>query len=547
MIEVDVLIVGGGPSGLMLAIELGRRGIRALLVDDKPSTAFNPQANATQARTMEHFRRLGFAHKVREQGLPVDYPTDIAYFTRFAGFELARLSLPSSSQAASTLRTLGASWSAAEMPHRISQKYVEPILRQEAEACSSVSLRFSTRMLKFRELADSIEADIENSSTGEVSQVRAQFLVGCDGARSSIRAQLGFGWTGDRGVKRQFMGGLMYAVYLRAPQFYEKVGHGKAWMYVTFNASRRSLLAAVDGRGEFAFHTQLREDEDEAQISEEQAQEMFFEAAGIRCDVEVLSRRAWRAGHALVAQGMQAGRVFLAGDAAHLFTPTGGLGYNTAIEDAVNLGWKLAAVINGQAGLSLLESYQQERLPAAQRNTAYARGFADSIGLLEVDPGIEALDERGIQARARASAALDDHVRREFNIPGITFGTRYDNSSVIAGDGSVPPPDQANVYQQSACPGGRAPHMWLSPNQSLFDLFGAQWTLLDMGEATHAAHQLVEHAQARGIELKPLKIPQAQPLYEASLALIRPDQVVAWRGNEVASAAQIWAQLMPTD
>ena len=119
--ECSVIIVGGGPCGLMLANELGRRGVAAVLVDDKPGTAFNPQANATQARTMEHFRRLGFADEVRSVGLPPDYPTDIAYFTRFAKYELARFRLPSSRTARERVTTLSGSWSAAELPHRVSQ------------------------------------------------------------------------------------------------------------------------------------------------------------------------------------------------------------------------------------------------------------------------------------------------------------------------------------------------------------------------------------------------------------------------------------------
>src|SRR5215831_17690809 len=159
--QADVLIVGGGPFGLMLAVELGRRGVTAALVDAKPSTAFNPQANATQARTMEHYRRLGFAEEVRSLGLPDDFPTDVAYFTRFATHELARFALPSAREARERVRGLSGSWSAAELPHRVSQKYVEQVLRRHAEALPGVSIDFGWRVSGFGEAADSVTARVE--------------------------------------------------------------------------------------------------------------------------------------------------------------------------------------------------------------------------------------------------------------------------------------------------------------------------------------------------------------------------------------------------
>ena len=529
----EVAIAGGGPVGLVLAIELGRRGVRTLLVNDRPDTSPHPQANATQARTMEHYRRLGFADRIRATGLPPDYPTDICYFTRYARHELARFALPSSRDARVLVRNLGGSWSAAELPHRGSQMFIERVLRDEAAKLPSVSLRYGCRLAGFEQADDGVLLQLDPG--GE--PVRAQWLVGCDGARSGVRRALGIGWTGETGIRRDFMGGRMMAMHFRSPDLYAVIGRPPAWMYWTFNAGRRSFMAAIDGVDAFVFHTQLRSDEDPEAIDDEALKAMFFETLGARCELSLLSRSSWLAGHVLVAERLREGRVFLAGDAAHLFTPTGGLGYNTGVEDAVNLGWKLAAVLREGAPASLLDSYEAERRPAAIRNTGYARGFADSIGLFVPPEGLEDETSQGEALRRQAGERLLAHAKAEFNIPGITFGTRYDGSPIVARDDEAPPPDRADVYQPSSIPGGRAPHAWLPDGGSLFDRFGFGFTLLELapdepaGDAPLAqgmaglAHLRIAPAQARAAGLR--------DLYPRRFTLIRPDQVVAWRGERL--------------
>jgi len=544
--SVDVVIAGGGPFGLMAAIELGRRGVSVALFDAKAETAFNPQANATQARTMEYFRRLGFADEIRAEGLPRDFPTDISYFTRYSGYELGRFRLPPSRDAANMVSNNDGPWSAAEAPHRISQKYVEPVLRRQAEALPSVTVRFSSLLRDYQETADGVTCQVSNVDGTAPQNLTARILIGADGSRSFIRKKQGYALAGDYGTRRHFMGGRMYAVYLRCPEFYARTGVEPAWMHWTFNTERRAFMAAVDGKGDFAFHTQLREDEDETAITDEDAKGFFRLSCGMDIDCEVLDHMGWIAGHALVANQFGAGRVWIGGDAAHLFTPTGGLGYNTAVEDAVNLSWKIAAWLNGQGGDALLRSYDFERQKSAQRNTAYARHFADSIGNYVPPEGIEDPGEAGDALRAAAGAYLTDHARREFNIPGVTFGTRYDGSPVLPVPDGPLPADQANHYEPSGLPGGRPPHWWFDDGTSLFDRFGLGWTLLRLGDDAPAGDTLITQAMDRGLDLTVLTLtePRLRALYGAPLVLIRPDQIIGWRGHGEINAAAVWDLLL---
>ena len=537
--DCAVIIVGGGPCGLILAIELGRRGIPAILLEERATPAHFPAANATQARTMEHYRRLGFAEKVRAQGLPPDYPTDIAYFTRFAKHELARFSLPSARAARELIRTMSGSWSAAELPHRVSQMYVEDVLRAEAAACPSVSMRTGWRMVAIRDTSTGVEVEAEHK--GNRTTLRAAYAVGADGGSSPTRKALGYRFAGESSATREFMGGRMFAIHFRSTKVYDTVPHPPAWMYWTVNRDRRSFMAAVNGRDQFTFHTQLKPDQSPDLISDGEAKAMFEAALAAPLDIEIIARSHWNAGYTLVAEKFGRGRIFLGGDAVHLFTPTGGLGYNTAVEDAVNLGWKLAAVLKGWGGTGLLESYEAERQPIARRNTTYARGFADSLGLFVPPPELEEDSPAGEAARKLTGDHFNHHARFEFNIPGITFGGRYDGSPIVVGDGSAPPPDTVNSYQPTGCPGGRAPHLWLADGRSLYDAFGFEFTLLALSAKSEEVQAFRAAAAAMNVPLSvvALEDEEARELYGADLALIRPDQIVAWRGNSAAAAAGV--------
>ena len=545
VLDTDVVIAGGGPCGLVLALELGRRGIRTRLFNDRPGTTPHPAAGASQARTMEHYRRLGFAKRIRAAGLPTDYPTDVAYFTRFTQSELSRFELPASGNTDKLARSSSGSWSAAELPHRCSQMYIERILREEAEKLPSVTMQFGARVTGFADQGDHVEVDVSEEAAG-VQRVTARYLVGAEGARSGVRKQLGISYQGERNMDRPFLAGQMYSTYFRSSEVYDLIPHRQAWQYWAINDERRGMMLSTDGRGGFVYMTQLRPGEDPATLTDDFIKGLLYSAMGRPFALEILTRSPWTAGLTLVAERFQQRNVFLGGDAVHLFTPTGGLGYNTAVEDAVNLGWKLAAAVQGWGGEGLLASYEQEREPVARRNTGYARMFAESIGRFRVPAEIEEDSEAGEAARRAAGEFLLNHARSEFNIPGITFGARYDESPVIVADGTQPPPDSASVYQPTACPGGRAPHMWLVDGRSLYDAFSFDFTLLRLGGRASFPEAIVEAARARKV---PLAVVDAtgdglRDLYEADLALIRPDQIVCWRGDQLpANPAKLLAQV----
>lgn len=536
--KADVLIVGAGPCGLMLANELGRRGIETIVLDRDETVATAPQANATQARSMEHYRRLGFAHEIRKMGMPGEHPTDVAYFTTYAGHELARKPMPCSNEADGYVRQNPHVWNGPELPHRIPQSLVEQTLLRKAEVLEAVRIHFNTEFNRFIEDDNGIIADVTDLATGRTRLIRTEYLFGADGSQSTLRRQLGIRYGGADLKPRDFMGGQMLSIYVDAPGFYD-LGVPRAWMYWTFNRRRRALLATVDGQGKFVLQSQLREGEELDTITENRARELFLQAVGKDIPCKVTGIASWLAGRALVADSFAEGRVFLGGDAVHLFTPTGGMGYNTAIEDAVNIGWKLASVIRGVAHPDLLKSYSAERRPIALRNTEFALAFADSVGLYVPSPAIEDDGPAGQAARARAAVYLSNHAANEFSIPGFTLGGRYDSSPVIVGDGTPAPPDAATVYVPTAKPGGRAPHVWLKDGRSLFDALGFEWNLLCFEGDRNPVDMFAVEANKMGLALKVLDLsdePVAQDLYEAPFALLRPDQIVAWRGSLVSQS-----------
>lgn len=539
-INTDVLIVGGGPSGLMLAIELGCRGINCVVLEEDEGPPQLPKANATSARTMEHYRRRGFSDRIRALGLPLDHPQDVTYHTSLVGEELARFHIPSRGEAAARI-SFGDygkdAWPTPELPHRVQQMYVEPILAKQAAIYPSVQIKFGMRATALHETADCVTAEIEDVANNKTITAKARYVVGGDGPRSLVRQTMGIGYSGQASEKREFFGGQMLSIYFRSNDIYEVIGKPKAWQYWVVSSKMRGLLVTVNGIDTFVVLVQLKEDQTLADLDADKTLRDLME---VPFHYEIIACTPWSAGFALVADRFKIGRLMIAGDAAHLFTPTGGMGYNTSVDDAVNLGWKLAAVINGWAHEALLESYEAERQPMAHRNTTFARTMADSIGGIKVSPVTEEAGPEGDAARAALGKALSIHVAREFNIPGLQLGVRYQGPIIAREENVAPPPDEPNTYAASTYPGARAPHVRIG-EQSLLDMFGRDFTLLATGKADTTEWEST--ALQMGLPMVVLRMdnPNVRKLYDTELVLIRPDHHIAWRGAATAHASTVLA------
>ena len=396
--DCAVVIIGAGPCGLMLAIELGRRRIPVIVLEERTSRARFPAANATQARTMEHYRRLGFAEKVRAQGLPPDYPTDIAYFTRYTRHELARFSLPSSRAAREIVKTLTGSWSAAELPASGARRcIVEDVLRAQAEALAdrldpaglAADSRAATPMRSRSTLSRSTRCaghkpapDAANPGSGQHQILRASYAVGADGGGSPTRKALGYELIGESGVVRDFMGGRMFAMHFRSPELYGVIPHPRAWMYWAVNRERRAASwLSLNGRDEFIFHTQLTPGQQAEQISDAAGEGHVPRSRSARRSTSRSSRarpgmpatRWWR-------RSFSAAAFLLGGDAVASVHADRRAWLQHRGRGRGQSGLEARRRAQGLGRAGLLDSYEIERQAIATRNTAYARGFADSVG-----------------------------------------------------------------------------------------------------------------------------------------------------------------------
>jgi 2-polyprenyl-6-methoxyphenol hydroxylase-like FAD-dependent oxidoreductase len=522
--KVSVLIVGGGPVGLALAADLGWRGVRCELIEQTDGSISTPKMNEVNVRTMEFCRRWGIADAVLNCPFPQDHPLDVVFVTSIAGHELARMRRPPLNR-----RKLE--------PHSpthlqiCSQLWFDPIMRSFAQSQSSVALRYRTRLERFEASNDGVIAELFDLETGERETVAADYLVGCDGATSAIRGTLGIDLKGE--------GILGYPLHLffRTPDllgqcsrepgvFFLAIDRDGLWANIRVidpvNGLWRLMVLDSDGK-------QTPESVDRVALLQR--------AVGKSIDVEWKGLSIWTR-RSVVADRYSSGRVFLAGDAVHQLSPTGALGMNTGIGDVVDLGWKLAAVLQGWGGQNLLASYGSERRPIGLRNVGMAaefylahNEFADGIASVEDD------SDAGRQLRQRLGESLNRDVGRMFRTAGMQLGYRYDGSPICVADGTPVTPDDPERFIPSARPGSRAPHAWLRDGRSTLDLFGRGFVLLRFGKTPTA--ELEQAAASRGVPLAVVDLnePEVAALYERPLVLVRPDGHVSWRGDKIPDDA----------
>lgn len=581
--SAQVIVVGGGPVGLSLAGDLGWRGISCILLEQGDGSIFQPKMDGVNVRTMEFCRRWGIAEDVYNCGYPKAYPQDMVYLTSFSGYELGREEFATPSGGSEEVRP-GVS---PESRFRCPQNLFDPILRRHAQRQTAVALQYQTRLLSFEQDADGVSATVQTADE-QTCTLRAQYLVGCDGAASSVRTGLGIGMAG--------LGTLTYTtnVLFRCAELRERTQIRPGYRYLFVGPEGTwATVVAIDGHD--VWRLSLIGGKERTEYTEDEIRVAIERVLGAPMAYSIISAVPW-VRRELVADSYRSGRVFIAGDAAHVTSPTGGFGMNMGIADGVDLSWKLDAVLNGWAGDALLDTYEIERRPVAQRAVREATGNLLRTLSPGANPRLLEASFEGALLRYDVGKHLSATMLREWYKLGIDLGYVYAGSPAIVADDvplaqpplpacDEPPPDgclsdgaritpsllrewqrlsmhlslgspietswqelparDVMLYRQVTTPGARAPHVWLSSDSSTLDWYGKGFVLVVDADA--ATTEIEAVARARGIPLTVHRSadPNVRVAYATPLVLVRPDGHVAWRGAEAgrARAEEIFRQI----
>ncbi|MGE0036015.1 MAG: FAD-dependent oxidoreductase [Xanthobacteraceae bacterium] len=519
--HTPVLIVGAGPVGLALAGDLGWRGIDCTLIEKTDGAIEHPRMDIVGPRTMEFCRRWGIADWVRDAPYPGDHPQDCIYVTALNGYELGRERFPGRAHEKCPPQS-------PQKRERVPQDMFDPILQRFVRSLPQVRFLTSTELLSFEETADGVRATVRDHLKGTIRTITADYLVGTDGGSSLVRERLGITMSGNPALTHTTN------VMLRIPDFASLHRFEPGYRFI-FVGPEGTWLTIVAINGRDRYRMSIVGSADKVSHSEGDIRAALARAAGRDFDYEILSVMRW-VRRELVADRFGTERVFLAGDSAHMMSPTGGFGMNTGIQDAVDLGWKLEANIRGWGGAELLRSYEIERRPVGVRNVNEASsnlGRMLSTRQRLPPPEIFRPGPQGDAARKDYGAWFTATMKHEWFTLGFHFGYRYEGSPVIWPDGTPEPPLETSTYTQTARPGHRAPHVYLPDGRSTLDLFGRGFVLLRIGaDAPDGAH-LRAAATAAGMPLEAvdLDLPEVAAVYQSHLVLVRPDGHVAWRAD----------------
>ncbi len=541
IIDTDVLIVGAGPVGLTLAMDLQSRGVKVTIVEvRKYLEPPNVKCNHVAARTMERFRRLGVAGKLRSTGLPEDYPNDVVFRTSMTGTELSRIPIPARRERYVSSEGPDTWWPTPEPPHRINQLFLEPVLLEHTAALQGVTLLNRTRLTGFSQSGEAVEASALDLDSGEELRISSKYLVGCDGGSSSVRKAIGAKLDGTAVVQR------VQSTYIRAPRLRSLLPGKPSWCYYAVNPRRCGTVFAIDGQETWLIHNHLNPAELEFDSVDRDWSIRQILGVDEDFEYEVISKEDW-VGRRLVADRFRDRNVFIAGDAAHLWVPYAGYGMNAGIADALNLSWLLAARVQGWGEASILDAYEAERLPITAQVSHFAMNHAAKMikARSAVPANIEDDTAEGAAERERIGRESFELNVEQYCCAGLNFGYYYDNSPIICADGERAPDYTMGGFTPSTVPGCRAPHFWLSDGRSLYDALGAGYTLLRFDPAINT-EPLQAAAALRKMPLRVVDVHGEVPpeAYRHKLLLCRDDQHVAWRSDVMPADALALVDLL---
>jgi 2,4-dichlorophenol 6-monooxygenase len=557
VVETDVLVVGSGPAGASAALFLATLGVANIMITKYRWTANTPRAHITNQRAMEIFRDLGIEDQVLADATPHHMVGDTVFCTSIAGEEIGRIHTWGTSPAREADYQLASPCLTVDIP----QNYLEPILTRNA-TMRGTQTQFSTEYLSHTQDEAGVDVRVLDRLTGHEYTIRAKYLIGADGARSKVAADIGLPYKGAMDIA-----GSMNITFKSDISAY--VGHRPSVLYWVIQPGSNvggigaGLVRMVRPWHEWLIVWGYDINEAPPVVDDAAAAQIVRNLLGMPdLEVEITGTSLW-GNNEMYATHLQSGRVFCAGDAIHRHPPSNGLGSNTSIQDSYNLAWKLAAVLNGQAAPSLLDSYSIERAPVAERIVKRAnkssREFVDlfvALGITEAkteEEMVRQIEERkantpeGVAKRAALVKAMELK-NYEFNAHGVELGQFYESDAVVPDGSTRPGPtrDPDLYYEASTVPGAHLPHAWVGDNRArlaMMDLAPyARFTLITgiAGEAWEDAADKVAHEL--GVPLETVVIGPGRPvtdLYydwtklreveESGALLVRPDKHIGWR------------------